>query len=74
MGRFSGSSSHHWMKVKLDYHGEPEWRGISEWDVYYPNSRLRWPRSRVSIFNNERDARRWARRYKVDFPPAPAKS
>ena len=69
MGRFSGNSSRHWMNAKWDVRAErPFWVGVSEWDMYYPNSRLRWPRSTSNVMYDEKAARRWARRYKTEFP------
>lgn len=63
VSRYRPSKSRHYLRV---VHGG--WVGLSEWDVYYPNSRLRWPRSRRTLFSDEKSARRWARKYKVEFP------
>lgn len=64
--------STHRLKVRLDTNGRPEWHGISEWDMHYPGSRLRYPRSRVTRLRDEKAARRWARRYGVEFIAIPS--
>jgi hypothetical protein len=49
------------------------WHGVSYWDAYTPNSRLRTERSNTNVIDDEKQARRWARRYGVPFielPPA----
>ncbi len=74
MSRFSGGGSFHWIRCRLDYRGEREWVCISEWDTYIAGDRLRYPRSTRTVYGNERDARRWARKYKVDLPLEPEKS
>jgi hypothetical protein len=71
MGRYSGTTSYHYMRLRLRWDGLREWIGVSEWDRYYEGDRLRYPQSRSTVYWDERSARRWARRYKVDFPTEP---
>jgi hypothetical protein len=45
----------------------PEWHCISSWDTDGPG-RLRTEHSRVTYYRTLTEARRWARKYKVDCP------
>lgn len=62
-------SSQHYMRCRRRFDGVIEWTGVSWWDVQ--DGRLRREMSRRTFYTDERAARRWARRYKVDFPTEP---
>lgn len=46
------------------------WEGISTWDIK-DGGRLRREMQRSTTMHDEQTARRWARRYKVEFPVEP---
>ena len=65
--------STHRLQVSRDRHsGEVRWTGISEWDGPRGlGSRLRNTMARRTWLWTEADARKWAKRWKVEFKPAP---
>jgi len=67
------SGSDHYLVVRVNRDGVATWNGISTWDgPRKAGSRLRNPMHRSTWLPEEKDARRWARRYRVAFVPAPA--
>lgn len=67
----SGRSSTYWIRCRLNYRGEREWSCVSEWSVNYGNSRLRSDHRRATYYTDEKQAKRWARKYGVECPTEP---
>jgi hypothetical protein len=70
VSRITGRKPVHHLTVRRDFWtGAVTWTGHSEWDApKRAGSRLRTPMSRSTWLSSEAEARRWARRYKVDLP------
>jgi hypothetical protein len=62
--------SDHYLRLRRSYLGELQWTMVSEWDIP-DGGRLRRTMHRTSVTTDWRHARRWAKKYGVEFPTEP---
>jgi hypothetical protein len=61
----------HWIRCKRNYKGDVYWTCCSSWDLKSRHSRLRTEVMRHTTYGDVRQARRWAKKYRVDLPTEP---